>query len=58
MYEGKIIDGNILICVHIEDSRERARAKSIFERGGVTDIATLNEERVSSRRGTGVGARV
>src|SRR5580700_12230315 len=31
-YEGKLKNGNILIAVHAEDSKERAAAKEIFER--------------------------
>ncbi len=42
-YEGKVKDGNILISVHTEDSNERARAKSIFERAGAEDISSTGE---------------
>lgn len=42
-YEGKIQAGNILISVHTEDSTERARAKSIFERAGAEDISYTEE---------------
>jgi hypothetical protein len=48
-YEGKIKGGNILLSVHVEDSGERAHAKSILERCGATDICTVNEEGVPSR---------
>jgi hypothetical protein len=30
-YEGKVKDGNILLSVHTEDSKERDRAKKILE---------------------------
>ena len=43
LYEGKIKDGNILLSVHTEDSRERARAKEIFENCGAEDISALEE---------------
>jgi hypothetical protein len=43
VYEGKIRDGNILISVHTEDSKERARAKEIFDRCGAEDIGTASE---------------
>jgi len=43
VYEGKIRDGNILISVHTEDSKERARAKEIFQRAGCEDVATASE---------------
>jgi hypothetical protein len=45
-YEGKIKEGNILISVHTEDSTERARAKSIFDRAGAEDISSSGEARV------------
>jgi hypothetical protein len=38
-YEGKVKDGNILMSVHPEDSKERDRAKKIFEDGGAEDIS-------------------
>jgi hypothetical protein len=45
-YEGKIRDGRILLSVHSEDSDTTRRAKDIFERRGVEDIATAGEESV------------
>lgn len=45
-YEGKIKEGNILISVHTEDSAERNRAKTIFERAGAEDISSTGETRV------------
>src|SRR5512144_1308362 len=39
-YEGKIRQGNILLSVHTDDSKERSRAKSILERGGAKDISS------------------
>ncbi|MEJ7730593.1 MAG: DUF3341 domain-containing protein [Polyangiaceae bacterium] len=51
-YEGKIKDGNILVSVHVEDSKERARAKKILEDGGAKDIATTGEDSVPSKQKT------
>jgi hypothetical protein len=48
-YEGKIKGGNILMSVHVEDSRERARAKKILESGGAVDIVTVGEESVPAK---------
>ena len=51
-YEGKVKDGNILMSVHTEDSKERDRAKKIFEAGGAVDISYTGEasfQRSSSR---------
>jgi hypothetical protein len=44
-YENKVKDGNILISVHTEDSKERDRAKTIFERAGAEDISSASEAR-------------
>jgi hypothetical protein len=38
-YEGRIRDGDILISVHTQDSREADRARDIFEREGAHDIS-------------------
>src|SRR5271155_44813 len=46
-YEGKVKDGNILMSVHTEDSKERDRAKKIFETGGAEDISYTGEASVS-----------
>lgn len=43
VYEGKLRDGNILISVHTEDSKERSRAKEIFDRCGAEDVGTASE---------------
>jgi hypothetical protein len=47
-YEGKVKDGNILMSVHAEDSRERERAKEIFVKGGAEDISYTGEAAVST----------
>lgn len=46
LYEGKVRAGNILISVHTEDSKQRSRAKEIFEAAGAEDIATSAEATV------------
>jgi hypothetical protein len=42
-YEGKIKQGNLLISVHTEDSKDVARAKDIFTKAGAQDICTTGE---------------
>jgi hypothetical protein len=46
-YEGKVKDGNILMSVHTEDSKERERAKEIFVSGGAEDISYTGEASIS-----------
>jgi outer membrane lipoprotein SlyB len=46
-YEGKVKDGNILMSVHTEDSKERERAKEIFVKSGAEDISYTGEASVS-----------
>jgi uncharacterized membrane protein len=45
-YEGKVKNGNILISVHTEDSKERSIAKEIFERAHAEDVSYTGEARV------------
>ncbi len=45
-YEGKVKNGNILISVHTEDSRQRKIAKEIFDRDHATDVSSTGEARV------------
>jgi len=42
-YEGKIHEGNILIAVHTENSKEISRAKEIFEQAKAHDICVTGE---------------
>ena len=49
-YEGKVKDGNILISVHTEDSKERERANEIFTNGGAEDISYTGEASVSKEQ--------
>jgi hypothetical protein len=45
-YEGKVKNGNILISVHTEDSKERHAAKEIFDEANAEDISYTGEARV------------
>ena len=45
-YEGKVKEGNILMSVHTDDSKERERAKEIFVKGGAEDISYTGEASV------------
>src|ERR1700689_1188160 len=45
-YEGKVKNGNILISVHTEDSKERNVAKEIFDHAHASDISYTGEARV------------
>lgn len=56
-YEGKVRDGNVLVSVHVDDSKERANAKEILERNGAKDIATTGEKSVPSERGVPSSSR-
>jgi hypothetical protein len=49
-YEGKVKDGNILMSVHTDDSKERERAKEIFVKGGAEDISYTGEASVPKDR--------
>ena len=42
-YEGKVKDGNILMSVHTDDSKERELANEIFVKGGAKDISYTGE---------------
>src|ERR1041384_6871091 len=43
LYEGKIRGGNLLICVHTEDTEERKRAVEIFKRARAEHISSTTE---------------
>lgn len=45
-FEGKVKNGNILISVHTEDSKERSVAKQIFDNAHADDISYSGEARV------------
>ena len=49
-YEGKLREGNILISVHSEDSKETDRAKKILETNGAEDISSSSEAGVKDRK--------
>jgi hypothetical protein len=45
-YDGKLREGNILISVHAEDAKQRARAKDVFDLAGAEDISYTSEASV------------
>jgi hypothetical protein len=47
-YDAKIREGNILISVHTEDSKQRDVAKDIFKRFDASDISTGSEASVKA----------
>ena len=53
-YEGKVKDGNILLSIHTEDSKERDRARKILEEGGAQDISYTGETSVPKEQGSGL----
>jgi hypothetical protein len=48
-YAGKVEGGDILLSVHVDDSDETSRAKSILEEGGARDISTTGEANPPSK---------
>jgi hypothetical protein len=52
-YEGKVRSGGILVSVHVDDDRERDRAKEILKHMGATDISVVGEAGVPSDRRVG-----
>ena len=48
-YEGKLREGNILMCVHAEDSEEAGRVRQIFSEEKAESISTGSEASVPSR---------
>lgn len=47
-YEGKILNGNVLISVHTEDRTEIDKAKEILKREGAQDISYTGEAAVKT----------
>ena len=47
-YDSKIREGNILISVHTEDSKQRDVARDVFKRFDASDISTGSEARAKS----------
>lgn len=45
-FEGKVRNGNILISVHAEDSKQRKIAREIFDQAHASDISYTAEARV------------
>ncbi len=50
LYEGKLLEGNILISVHTHDSEEKTRAKDIFQSAGALDISSSSEASPPKRK--------
>jgi len=48
-YEGKLREGNILLCAHARDSNEAATARKIFSEEKAESISTGSEAAVPSR---------
>ena len=47
-YDGKISQGNTLISVHTDDSKEEKKVREIYERQGAEDIKSTSEAAVPS----------
>jgi Protein of unknown function (DUF2934) len=50
-YEGKIRNGNILISVHSDNTKNSEKARTIFEKAGAQDISSAGEAAVKSKAG-------
>ncbi len=48
-FEGKLREGNILMCVHAKDSDEAAKARKVFTEEKAESISTGSEAAVPSR---------
>ena len=49
-YAGKLKEGNILMCVHVEDSEEAGKARQIFSEERAESISTGSEASVPSAK--------
>lgn len=47
-YEGRIMEGGVLVSVHCDTSEEIDRAKEVLERTGAEDISSAGEKAASS----------
>lgn len=43
-YENQLKQGNVLICVHVENSEDMDRAKNVLQKEGAKDISTTREK--------------
>jgi hypothetical protein len=50
-YEGKLREGNILISVHSDNSKQTDRAEEIFKRADAHDISSTSESRLKASSG-------
>jgi len=48
-YEGKLREGNILMCVHVDDTEEAGRVRQIFSEEKAESISTGSEAAVPNR---------
>ena len=48
-YEGKLRDGNILMCVHVDDSEEAGKVRKVFGEEKAESISTGSEAAVPSK---------
>ena len=48
-YAGKLKEGNILMCVHVENSEEAGKVREIFSEEKAESISTGSEASVPSR---------
>jgi hypothetical protein len=48
VYEDKIKGGHILVAVHVDDDKERERAKATLKNAGASDISVAGEKSASS----------
>jgi hypothetical protein len=46
LYEGHLRDGNILLAVHVDDGKEKDRARDALKRAGAHDISSGSETSV------------
>jgi len=49
-YEGRVLEGGILLSVHCDDGEWEARAKDILESSGAMDVSSTSEARARYHR--------
>ena len=50
MYEGRLRDGNILLAIHVEDGKEKDRAKDVLKNMGAHDISSTGETKAPQKK--------
>ena len=48
MFEGKLMEGNVLIAAHSELSDDLKRAEEIFKTNGATDVKRVDNQAVKA----------